>query len=101
MRGAVWNTGARGAMLCVALIRFAPDQNAFSNHITESMRRLSLEPPRRHPSMDHSRRSAPPLPVIIIVDDDDAVLASLKFALEIEGFAVRTYSTWSDALDDA
>lgn len=32
-------------------------------------------------------------PVIAVVDDDEAVCASLKFMLEIEGFAARTYST--------
>jgi len=29
--------------------------------------------------------------VIVVVDDDQAVRNSLKFSLEIEGFAVRTY----------
>ena len=29
---------------------------------------------------------------VIVVDDDPAVRNSLKFALEIEGFAVRTYA---------
>jgi two-component system, LuxR family, response regulator FixJ len=30
-------------------------------------------------------------PVITVVDDDPAVCNSLKFSLELEGFAVRTY----------
>lgn len=30
--------------------------------------------------------------VVFVVDDDSAVLTSLKFALELEGFEVRTFS---------
>jgi two-component system, LuxR family, response regulator FixJ len=33
-----------------------------------------------------------PLPVVVVVDDDPAVLSSLKFALDLEGFDVRLYS---------
>ena len=40
-------------------------------------------------------------PVIVVVDDDAAVRGSLKFALEIEGFAVRTYPKGDDLLGDA
>ena len=36
----------------------------------------------------------------IVIDDDPGVRSSLKFALEVEGFAVRTYSTGSDLLDE-
>jgi two-component system, LuxR family, response regulator FixJ len=32
-----------------------------------------------------------PKPLLIVVDDDRAVRNSLKFSLEIEGFAVHTY----------
>jgi two-component system, LuxR family, response regulator FixJ len=32
-------------------------------------------------------------PVVVVVDDDPAVRNSLKFALEVEGFAVRTYGS--------
>ena len=39
-------------------------------------------------------------PVIVVVDDDAAVRGSLKFALEIEGFVVRTYPKGDDLLDD-
>ena len=39
-------------------------------------------------------------PIIVVVDDDAAVRGSLKFALEIEGFAVRTYPKGADLLDD-
>lgn len=38
------------------------------------------------------RDLASPEPVLLIVDDDAAVLNSLKFSLELEGFAVRLYS---------
>jgi FixJ family two-component response regulator len=31
--------------------------------------------------------------VILVVDDDPAVLTSLKFALELEGFVVKAFST--------
>jgi len=32
-------------------------------------------------------------PVVVVVDDEPAVCASLKFSLELEGFAVRTYGS--------
>ena len=35
---------------------------------------------------------------MIVVDDDRAVRNSLKFSLEIEGFAVRTYSDGEELL---
>ena len=41
-----------------------------------------------------------PIPLIVVVDDDAAVRGSLKFALEIEGFAVRTYPKGDDLLGD-
>jgi CheY-like chemotaxis protein len=37
---------------------------------------------------------------VLIVDDDPAVRSSLQFFLEIEGFAVRTYSCGPDLLGD-
>ena len=36
--------------------------------------------------------------VVIVVDDDLAVRNSLKFALEIEGFTVRSYATGAELL---
>lgn len=36
--------------------------------------------------------------VVHVVDDDPAVCSSLKFALEIEGFCVRTYASGADVL---
>jgi two-component system, LuxR family, response regulator FixJ len=39
-------------------------------------------------------------PVVIVVDDDMAVRNSLKFSLEIEGFAVRAYSGGIELLND-
>lgn len=38
---------------------------------------------------------------VIIVDDDPAVRHSLKFALEVEGFDVHTYSNGQELLADA
>ncbi len=37
-------------------------------------------------------------PVVAVVDDDRAVCGSLKFALELEGFAVRTYHSGAELL---
>jgi len=41
---------------------------------------------------------AVPPPVIVVVDDDPAVCNSLKFSLELEGFAVRTYRSGAELL---
>ena len=35
-------------------------------------------------------------PMIAVVDDDPAVCGSLKFALELEGFVVRTYHSGAE-----
>lgn len=40
-------------------------------------------------------------PFVIVVDDDAAVRGSLKFALEIEGFAVRAYGGGDEMFGDA
>jgi two-component system, LuxR family, response regulator FixJ len=37
-------------------------------------------------------------PMIAVVDDDPAVCSSLKFALELEGFAVRTYHNGAELM---
>ncbi len=37
-------------------------------------------------------------PIVAVVDDDPAVCSSLKFALELEGFAVRTYPSAAEVL---
>ena len=42
-------------------------------------------------AMDRHSGIAPLNPLVIVVDDDAAVRNSLKFLLEIDGFAVRTY----------
>ena len=39
-------------------------------------------------------------PTVVVVDDDLALRSSLKFALELEGFSVRTYADASALLDD-
>ena len=46
--------------------------------------------------MPHRELTA--LPVIAVVDDDPAVCNSLKFSLELEGFAVRTYRSGAEFL---
>jgi two-component system response regulator FixJ len=38
-------------------------------------------------------------PLVIVVDDDRAVRNSLKFSLEIEGYAVRTYCDGDELLN--
>ncbi len=38
---------------------------------------------------------------VFVIDDDPAILASLKFSLEIEGYAVHTYSSSKALLADA
>ncbi len=38
---------------------------------------------------------------VFVIDDDPAILASLKFSLEIEGYAVRTYSSPKALIADA
>ena len=42
-----------------------------------------------------------PCTVLIVVDNDTAVRNSLKFSLEIEGFAVRGYHCAADLLDSS
>lgn len=37
-------------------------------------------------------------PVVTVVDDDPAVCGSLKFALELEGFVVRTYHSGAELM---
>ena len=39
------------------------------------------------------------LPIVAVVDDDPAVCGSLKFSLELEGFAVRGYASGAELLD--
>ncbi len=38
---------------------------------------------------------------VFVIDDDPAILASLKFSLEIEGYTVRTYSSAKALIADA
>jgi two-component system, LuxR family, response regulator FixJ len=39
---------------------------------------------------------ATPIPIIAVIDDDPAVCNSLKFSLELEGFAVRAYRSGAE-----
>jgi FixJ family two-component response regulator len=40
-------------------------------------------------------------PIVAVVDDDPAVCGSLKFALELEGFAVRAFHNGAEVLQAA
>src|SRR6202521_2741772 len=50
--------------------------------------------------MRQLRNEAPPPATVLGVDDDAAVRNSLKFSLELEGFAVRLYADGRELLDD-
>lgn len=52
-------------------------------------------------TMQQQQQIAVPDVSVVIVDDDDAVRDSLKFSLEIEGFAVRTYAQPQQLLSEA
>lgn len=43
--------------------------------------------------------SSTPVPVVYVVDDDMAVLGSLRFLLETDGFAVRTFRSGAALLN--
>jgi two-component system, LuxR family, response regulator FixJ len=49
-------------------------------------------------AMTEGPRTTAKRPIIAVVDDDLAVCGSLKFALELEGFAVRTYHSGAELL---
>ncbi len=51
--------------------------------------------------MNSSHAPALAAPIVIVVDDDAAVRGSLKFALEIEGFAVHAYGRGDELFGDA
>lgn len=59
--------------------------------------RFGLDPAMTEGPRGASVATAKP-PLIAVVDDDPAVCGSLKFALELEGFAVRTYHSGGDLL---
>lgn len=48
--------------------------------------------------MTEGPRGTAKQPVVAVVDDDRAVCGSLKFSLELEGFAVRTYHSGAELL---
>jgi FixJ family two-component response regulator len=50
------------------------------------------------PAMTEGPQATAKRPVIAVVDDDPAVCGSLKFALELEGFAVRTYHSGAELI---
>jgi FixJ family two-component response regulator len=49
--------------------------------------------------MNQSSVTASTKPVVLVVDDYSAMRNSLKFALGVEGFEVRTYSNARELLD--
>jgi two-component system response regulator FixJ len=49
-------------------------------------------------AMTEDPKGAAIRPIIAVVDDDPAVCGSLKFALELEGFAVRTYHSGAELM---
>src|SRR5215470_8761 len=54
-------------------------------------------------SLHHERdpMSSPLKPTVYVVDDDAAVLGSLRFLLETDGFAVRTFKNGTALLNAA
>lgn len=50
--------------------------------------------------MEHQPNAVVQVAVVGIVDDDPAVRNSLKFSLEIEGYAVRVYANADELLQD-
>jgi two-component system, LuxR family, response regulator FixJ len=65
-------------------------------------RMITLESRSGHEAMtaDDHREPGLPVPVLLVVDDDAAVLNSLKFHLEIEGFEVRPYASAEALLNE-
>ncbi|GMO39526.1 MULTISPECIES: response regulator transcription factor [Bradyrhizobium] len=47
----------------------------------------------------YERPSSSSLPIVYVVDDDAAVLGSLRFLLETDGFAVRTFRSGTALLN--
>jgi FixJ family two-component response regulator len=50
-------------------------------------------------AMTPDAQDADPIPTILVVDDDLGVRNSIKFSLEVEGFAVRVYANAGALLD--
>jgi FixJ family two-component response regulator len=69
----------------------------FVNALSVQICFLLSMPRNRAPVMDEivmtQQRPVPAKSVVLVIDDDPAVRNSLKFALEVEGFAVRIYPT--------
>lgn len=63
-------------------------------------RKIDICPIKGAKSIMPQRELVAPIPLIAVVDDDPAVCNSLKFSLELEGFAVRAYRSGAEFLAD-
>ena len=61
-------------------------------------RKIDICPIKGAKSIMPQRELVAPIPLIAVVDDDPAVCNSLKFSLELEGFAVRIYRSGAEFL---
>jgi two-component system response regulator FixJ len=61
-------------------------------------RKIDICPIKGAKSIMPQRELVAPIPLIAVVDDDPAVCNSLKFSLELEGFAVRAYRSGPEFL---
>jgi FixJ family two-component response regulator len=68
--------------------------------MTIASSRFALDQSWLRRRLDNGRMSAP-ANTVLVVDDDAAVRASLKFALEVEGFQVKLYDRGAALLADA
>jgi two-component system, LuxR family, response regulator FixJ len=71
--------------------------NAVTSILRHSGFKLRSKRTEAQVMVPHTEVSKPP-PVVAVVDDDIAVCNSLKFALELEGFSVRTYANGAELL---
>jgi two-component system, LuxR family, response regulator FixJ len=82
------------------LRRIEPDQcgwpalRPFFAEMDEQASRIGLDSAMTQGAQPMLKR-----PVVTVVDDDPAVCGSLKFAIELEGFVVRTYHSGAELLE--
>ena len=80
-----------------ALRGFEPYQSD-GPHFGDFLRPNAANPEPRAQAMKNQDELSSSGPVVIVIGDDLAVRNSLKFWLEIEGLAVRSYATGADLL---